>query len=466
MMIRISFLFFILYSFLVASVTEIENKIDQNKKKIENVLERKSNLDKNIETLAKRINKEESEYSQIADILETTNTQLLLNKVKLSSARSNVEKLQKKAKELAIEKEKTEQEVLDFVIEKYAMSMGIDQADRESLKDVIAKETYTLIFDNVKEEIMDINIQYLKINKSIRTNEKKVRKINQYIKKQNAIQRKYKNLVAAHKKKLGSLRGKHKQYQKHLQKLVNKQNEITDLLGSLNILKKEEIKKEEDRIRKEKELQRKKELAKKRAQERKKKLWKQNEQKKKQMASNAKKALKEQVNQSETDRAKPTKEIALDRKELDDDIDIEVRKIGSSAKGIKISKYNGRKTMAPLKSYSVTKKFGKYYDKVYKMELFNESVSLKTKIPNAKVFSIFKGQVVYAKQNSGLLENVVIVKHQNNLHTIYSHLDKIAPTLKVGKWIPKGYVVGRVSDTLEFQATKNSRYIDPLKLIK
>lgn len=176
--------------------------------------------------------------------------------------------------------------------------------------------------------------------------------------------------------------------------------------------------------------------------------------------------MKENVVADTKKETKPTKELALDRKKLEEDIDIEVRKIGSSAKGIKISKYSGQKTMAPLKSYDVTKKFGKYYDKVYKMELFNESVSLKTKIPNAKVFSIFKGQVVYAKQNSGLLENVVIVKHQNNLHTIYSHLDKIAPTLKVGKWIPKGYVVGRVSDTLEFQATKNSRYIDPLKLIK
>ena len=143
-----------------------------------------------------------------------------------------------------------------------------------------------------------------------------------------------------------------------------------------------------------------------------------------------------------------------------------MKKIGSSAKGVKISKYYGSTTISPLKSYTVTKRFGKYYDAVYKMELFNESVALKTKKPNAKVYSVFKGQVVYAKQNSGLLENVVIVKHKNNLHTIYSHLDKISPTLKAGKWIPKGYVVGRVNDTLEFQATKNSKYIDPLKLIK
>jgi murein DD-endopeptidase MepM/ murein hydrolase activator NlpD len=167
-----------------------------------------------------------------------------------------------------------------------------------------------------------------------------------------------------------------------------------------------------------------------------------------------------------TKEVKESKQMRISKQELDEDIDIEVRKLGSSTKGIKISKYYGKKTIAPLKSYKITKNFGKYYDKVYKMQLFNESVSLKTKKANAKVFNVLRGQVVYAKQNSGLLENVVIVKHKGNLHTIYSHLDKISPTLSVGKWIPKGYVVGRVNDTLMFQATKNSRYIDPVKLFK
>jgi murein DD-endopeptidase MepM/ murein hydrolase activator NlpD len=313
-----------------------------------------------------------------------------------------------------------------------------------------------LIFDNVKDEIMNLNIEYLKVNKSIRENEQKITQLNQFIQEQNEIQKRYEELVEVHEKKLQSLQSKHKQYQKSLQTLIDKQNEITDILGDLNILKKEEIKKEEERIRKEKERQRQRELARKKAQEEAKRKA---ELARKKALDGAKEAFSKEA-------APTTKELTIDRKNLEEDIDIEVRKIGSSAKGIKISKYTGAKTIAPLKSYTVTKKFGKYYDKVYKMELFNESVSLKTKTPNAKVLSIFKGQVVYAKQNSGLLQNVVIVKHSDGLHTIYSHLDKIAPTLKVGKWIPKGYVVGRVSDTLEFQATKNSRYIDPLKLIK
>ena len=437
-----------------ASIKDIENKISSNKKAFKSVKQKKSTIDKNLSRLADKINTEEKNYKEIVKVLDSTNTKLLLNRVKLSNAQDRIEVLEKKSKELKKYKDDTEKGVVDFAIENYALSMGIEQTKKTSLDDVVGKEVYTLVFDNVKQEIMDLNIQYLKINKTIRDNEKKIIELNKYIKEQNTIKAKYKNLVGLHQKTLGSLKDKHKSYQKNLQQIINKQNKIQDLLGSLNILKKEEIKKERDRKKKLAALAKKKKLA---EQKRAKRLA---ALKKKSFSTTNKKTKKVEP------KPKATKELALQRKDLDDDIDIEVRKLGSSVKGIKISKYRGKKTISPLKSYTVTKKFGKYYDKVYKMQLFNESVSLKTKKPNAKVYSIFKGQVVYAKQNSGLLENVVIVKHQNSLHTIYSHLERIAPTLKVGKWIPKGYVVGRVNDTLEFQATKNSRYIDPLKLIK
>jgi len=434
------------------SIKDIENKISSNKKEFKSVKQKKSTIDKNLSLLADKINEEEKTYKQIVKVLDSTNTKLLLNRVKLSNAKKRIEVLEKKSKNLKKYKDDTEKGVVDFAIENYALSMGIEQTKKTSLDDVIAKEVYTLVFDNVKAEIMNLNIKYLKINKIIRDNEKRILELNRYIKEQNEIKDKYKNLVRLHQKTLGSLKSKHNRYQKSLQKIINKQNKIQDLLGSLNILKKEEIKKEQQRKKKLAALAKKKKLA--------------EAQRAKRLDALKKKSLKKSTTVKKEIKPKATKELALQRKDLDDDIDIEVRKLGSSVKGIKISKYRGKKTISPLKSYRVTKKFGKYYDKVYKIQLFNESVSLKTKIPNAKVYSIFKGQVVYAKQNSGLLENVVIVKHQNSLHTIYSHLDKIAPTLKVGKWIPKGYVIGRVNDTLEFQATKNSRYIDPLQLIK
>lgn len=442
---RIFLLFIFIISTLSASISEINNKIDENKEQIKSVKQKKSNINKNINKLAETINKEEEAYKKVVSILKSTNTKLLLNKIKLSSAVSKVDQLTTKSKRLKDMKIKMEKDVIDFVVEKYSMSMGVEQVNKKHINDIVNKELYTLVFDNTREEIINLNIQYLKINSSIRANEKKIANLNDYIKEQNDIKTRYIGLEKVQEKTLESLKKKHKIYQNNLKVLISKQNKITDLLGSLNILKKKEIKEEERRIKKAKELAQKKE------EERQKKL----------------KAEAEAKKQALLKQTKKTKEIKIKKRDdFDKEIDIEVKKIGSSAKGVKISKYYGSTTIAPLKSYEITKRFGKYYDAVYKMELFNESVALKTKIPNAKVFSVFKGQVVYAKQNSGLLENVVIVKHKNNLHTIYSHLDQISPTLKAGKWIPKGYVVGRISDTLEFQATKNSKYIDPLKLIK
>jgi len=452
-MLKLFISFLLLFSFTEASVKDIENKIKNNKKEFKNIISRKDNINSNLKSLAKKINDEEEAYKKITSVLDSTNTQLFLNKIKLSSAKVKVNKLKAESKKLINVKEKIEKDVVDFVIERYAMSMGIEQANKESLKDVIGKEIYTLVFDNNKQEMLDININYLKINNQIRDNERKIDTLNKYLEKQKSTKEKYRELEVAYEKKLETLKKEHLIYQNNLQRIINKQNKVTDLLGSLNILKKEEIKKEERRIKKAKAEQRRKAERIKKAQK----------------AKQAKlaKLKKSMQNRDEVIPSSKTKQMKFEKKkELDKNIDVEVRKIGSSAKGIKISKYRGKKTIAPLKSYTVVKKFGKYYDDVYKMELFNESVSLKTKIPNAKVLSVFKGQIVYAKENSGLLAKVVIVKHSNGLHTIYSHLDKISPTLKVGNWIPKGYVVGRVNDTLEFQATKDSKYINPMRLIK
>ena len=438
---KIFLVFIITLTSMFGTINEINKKIDKNKKQISSVKSKKSTINRNIKKLGSTINKEEKAYKNVMKVLQKTNTQLLLNRIKLSDALTKVKKLTIKAKKLKIIKEKTEKDVIDFVVEKYSMSMAVEQINKRNINDVLNKEVYTLAFDNTKEEITNLNINYLKVNNLLRNNEKKIKKLHKYIEEQKNIKKKYVSLEKVQERSLESLKGKHKIYQNNLKKLINKQNKITDLLGTLNILKKKEIKAEERRIKKAQKLAKRKEFERKR--------------KEKILAEKNRKKLKN------------TKALKIKKRaNLDDNINIEVKKIGSSAKGVKISKYYGTTTISPLKSYTITKRFGKYYDEVYKMELFNESVALKTKQPNAKVYSVFKGQVVYAKKNSGLLENVVIVKHKNNLHTIYSHLDQISPTLKAGKWIPKGYVVGRINDTLEFQATKNSKYIDPLKLIK
>jgi murein DD-endopeptidase MepM/ murein hydrolase activator NlpD len=234
---------------------------------------------------------------------------------------------------------------------------------------------------------------------------------------------------------LASIEQKHKLYQIELKNIIKKQNSLTNLLSTLNILKEKESAKEEKR-------------------------------KRDRLIALKKKREKEKL--AKASKSKSTNQVQKTQKSVQqdyaEDIDLDVRILGSSTKGVKIRKYRGRKSISPLKSYSILKKFGKYYDPVYKIKLFNESILLKTNDANAKVFAILDGKVVYSKQDSGMLENVVIIQHKNGLHTIYSHLDQISPTLKVGKWIKKGYVVGRVDETLNFQAIMNNAYVNPEEL--
>ena len=454
---------------LFGAIKDIETKINKNKKEFKKTKKTKIELDNMIKNLALQINKEEESYSKIVSILENTNSKIFLNKLKLDNAKQEVSKLKDTALSLEEQKKQIEKRTIKFIIQRYSMTMGLEQVDKKTIKELIDKEVYSIILDNVKQELLDLNINYLKVNRNKRLNQDKITNLEKFIQKQHEIQQKYLALKKEQKIVLDSLSSQHKEYQKSLQSIIDRQNKLTDLLGNLNILKTQEIQAEQLRIKKEKEklAKEKKELERKR----KEKLAKLAKLKKSLMKTKTKTKTKTKKYTAKKSRfkktPKKTKQIKfLSKKDLQDDINIEVKKIGSSAKGIRIAKYIGKKTIAPLKHYTIVKKFGTYYDPVYKMRLFNESVSMKTKRANAKVFSVLRGKIVYAKKNAGLLDNVVIVKHKGNLHTIYSHLDKISPTLKVGKWIPKGYVVGRVNNILQFQATKNSKYIDPTKLFK
>ncbi len=144
---------------------------------------------------------------------------------------------------------------------------------------------------------------------------------------------------------------------------------------------------------------------------------------------------------------------------------VNVRQIGSSYQHGKLIKYRGPKTISPLKSYTITQNFGNYTDPIYKMKIFNESVILHANTQNEKVRTVLDGTIIYAEKTA-VLDNVIIVKHKNNLHTIYAHLSHIAPTIRVGKRVKKGYTIGRVHRELTFEVTQGTKHINPMRLIK
>ncbi len=142
-----------------------------------------------------------------------------------------------------------------------------------------------------------------------------------------------------------------------------------------------------------------------------------------------------------------------------------VKKFGNSYIKGKIVKYRGPKTIAPLRSFYIKRKFGNYFDPIYKIKIFNESVTLSSRIPNAKVRNVLNGKVVFAK-STPILDNVVIIENERGIHTIYAHLSKIAPTVKKGMKIRKGYIIGRVKKDLIFEVTQKNSHINPLRLIR
>ncbi len=173
-----------------------------------------------------------------------------------------------------------------------------------------------------------------------------------------------------------------------------------------------------------------------------------------------KKRLRQQI----ADAKRSGKKVDLKKLEANNK-SIQVEKINSSYKAERTYSYQGGKTISPINGASVIKRFGTYEDPVYKIKIFNESITLKAPSDNCDVVSVLNGKVVFAGSSS-MLGNVVVVAHAGNLHTVYAGLSIIPSSVTAGTNVPKGYVIGKVAKKLIFEATKNSKHIDPLKLIQ
>jgi len=409
------------------SASSIDKKIAQNSNILKKQSIYKKKTSQEIKKLALAIKKEENSYISIKAKLQKVSNDISLNKKKLKKALDSIQKLEKESNLVKQNTKKTEEKLVDSIIKNYSITLGKGIIKKESLNDIINKEKLNIILDDSKDKILKSNLTYFKLQNDKRKNDIKSKKLLEFIAEQEKQKVKYKELTKKLDRSLSNLKSKEAKYKKRLESIVSKQNKLSDLLGNLKILKVKELKR----------------LKLKKLQE---------------------KLKKAKLNKKNNQDNYPTqKNIKIGKNK---NAHTKVKNIGSSIKGIKITSYKGPKTRAPLKSYIITKKFGKYFDPVYKIELFNESISMKSKIRNAKVYSVLKGKVIYAKNNAGTLGKVVIVKHANGLHTVYSQLSNIPKSLRVGKWIPKGYVVGRVKNTLVFQATKNNRYINPINLFK
>lgn len=314
----------------------------------------------------------------------------------------------------------------NLLINQFSLIIAMNKIDKPTVDSVIMKEIYETYKKQNKKALNDlkskINISQ-KEKESIIANQMEIKKsISKITRKRNL----YINKRAAKKRLLKKLSADEAKYRKSIKEIINRQDSIRDTLSRLNIIRKEEIEKAKAREKaREEEIDRR-----------------------------AKARL--QAREDENAEYNPSKSFKSNAK---------VKQYGSSYQKTNIYRYSGSKTISPLKGARVVKSFGTYIDPIYKMKIFNESVTLKSKSANSKIRNVLNGKVVFAGRNS-MLGKVIIIEHSNKLHTIYAGLSKISPLVKTGSRVKKGTIIGRIKRKLIFEATKNSKYINPLRLIR
>jgi septal ring factor EnvC (AmiA/AmiB activator) len=421
----------------------------------------KKKASRKLEKIATDISKADKEIDYLEHVLE-----------KLSQDKEKTEKEYKLLKEELANSEltlaKTSKEIerkkksfLELLSEQFSVIYTMQQFKSPTEKSIVSYEVYKAYKKQNAQEL-----ESLKKEISLLKKEKKNKQL-EYDKTKKAIttiEQKRKDFIAQKEQKeklIADLSADEEKYQAQLQELVDKQASLRSTLAKLNILHKKEVeearkraaaKREAIRLEKERlrKIRKEKRLAKERARRAKAaiKLAKTAEERK-----SAREAAREAEKESQRVQSKKYKPSH------------KVRKVHSSYKKSKIYVYKGGKTISPLSGGRVIKKFGTYIDPIYKIKIFNESITLKAPSSNAKVKNVLNGKVVFAGKSS-MLGKVVVVAHGGKMHTVYAGLSKISPTIHVGSMIKKGYIVGKVTSKLIFQATKNSKHIDPLKLIQ
>ena len=409
-MIRLIYILFLIPIFIFAST--IDKKIAQNQKSLDSSKKNKDNTTVKIKEIADKIEASNTNLSKLEEDIIKINEDIEQHQKLLESSQSKLNNLQAKSSDLIKEKNSSEEEIINTIVEQFSTSLALQLASKESLQELIDNEMLNLLSTNAKQKVLKLNENYNRLTENTKANQQEINKLNSYIKDRLKTKENYKALQIKHTKSLENLEKEHKLYQAELKKVIEQQDSLSKILSDLKIVKQQELKKAQEE--------------------------------------------KEDNQQAQTTNVRNQKYAK--------DLNLDVKKVGSSTDGVQIVKYKGAKTIAPLKSFKIVKNFGTYYDPVYKIKLFNESVVLQSNEKDSKVVAVLNGKIVYAKKNAGMLENVVIIQHEGGIHTVYSHLDDIAPTLVVGKWVQKGSVVGRVNENLTFQVTKDSSHIDPRDL--
>jgi len=399
---------FLLSSMLFGAVS-IDKKIDKTSSKLHSYKRNYVNINKKLMQTADAILKQKRMLKQQIKELQELKAELATKEQSYNDDTKQLELLGKSQTTLKEKQNKIEEKLVFFIARSVSLSVVLEEKYSQNEESLIEVEVLKKMLKSSQDEVKKLNSLFYENEKEVNllqihsdTLQSNIAEIDK--KRKKAIQ-----IAKENKQALLKLRKEKASYTKQLKRVISRQNSLKDTLEKLNIIKQDNIRKERERKEREAAF------------------------------------AKQKINLNEN----------LPK----------VKQHGSSYQSVKTIRYRGPKTMAPLRRYTITKKYGPYTDPIYGIKIFNESISLRPKSPNAKVRNVMNGKVVYADKTA-VLDNMVIVEHKNGLHTIYANLSQIAPDIKKGRKIRRGSVIGRIRDELIFEVTKKNYHINPIRLFR
>ena len=407
-MMRLFLVFIFIYS-VAFSEDNINNKIKSTSKQIGSFSKNYTQLNAKMATTAKAILKQKLTIQKQQKYLKSLKEQLSNKELSYEKNKVQLKNLIALNKNLKKEQNTIEEELVFVIAQSVSLSVILEGDYSADEKSIMEFEVLQQMLKASKEKAHMLKLKFKNNSNEIASLSKQTTFLKKSIEDIDDKRKKLITTQTNNKKSLKKLEVAKSSYKTKLKKLLKKQDALKKTLAELNIIKIDTIKKEKE---------------------------------------------------------EKARRIAFENKKLLSNDNLpKVKKHGSSYQAVKTKKYTGPKTIAPLDSYSISKKYGTYTDPIYGIKIFNESISLKPTTQNAKVKTVFNGKVIYADKTA-VLDNIVIVEHKNGLHTIYANLSKISPNIKKGKKIKKGYSIGRVDDELIFEVTQKSYHINPIRLFK
>lgn len=398
---------FILVSLLMlnADAAKIDDKIQKTAQKLNEAKQTYSSLNAKLEVTANKIMQQRKVVGEQQEHLNVLMTELQSKEVVYQTNKMSLRQLEARQNELVKTQNEIEQKLVFAIARNTSISLLINDDRAKEADAIITEEALKLHLKQINAEIKELNVIFGTNAEKISALSSQTTVLKQSI---NVIDKQKQQVLATKKqneKSIAILEKEKQDYKRSLDRILNQQRSLQNTLASLNIIKME--------------------------------------------AAKPKKAPPPLV--APKPGSKPVPE--------------DVKQAVSEYQPSKTASYSGERTIAPLDGYVVTKRFGPYTDPIYGIKIHNDSVSLRPTQADAMVRTVLNGKIILAKPTA-MLENVIIIEHDNGLHTIYAHLDKIAPTVEVGKRVKQGSIIGRVGRELMFQVTQRNAHINPLEVIR